>query len=436
MRDPCERESVPTLAAQRPAAAPQGELMRSLATYSIIVAASALAVINPIVIFLMTGMRSFTAYSFFVDFWLILIIGCGWLFLRSRRRLFGAALSILIILMTPAMLAGEILYVYVRHTYAGQFLGDSIDIYRKDPELVYALKPGASDRHVSLGNFEARYVIDDRGRKKIQPSGDGLPSMHVFGDSFTFGYGVDNQDTWLNIVQSQIGDQYQIYNYGVAGYSLEQMYLSMRRHAAEIQEGDVVIFAPVSTDLERSLVGKTYVCGGVIRDQQAEIFPKLRNGEWVWLELEDECNYYFDTLLANSIFPISFGSLYQAWRKAAHHQAMIDNADRIFAEAERLAVLRGASFHLLFLATPDECAQGAFSFDISDLASPYRSFLPYCPDSAPASLELRFPHDGHWNERGNRWAAEAFLEVLDQLPAPTADRGDGEAARAATPGGA
>ena len=403
--------------------------MRNFVLYSLIIAASALVPINPVVIFLLTGLRSYAAYSLFVDFWLVLIIICGWLYLRSERILFGGAVCVLVALTIPALFVGELAYVYLRYVHAGELLGSSADIYRTDPELVYALKPDASERHVSLGNFDVRYVIDEKGRKKIEQNSEGFRAVHVFGNSFAFGYGVSNEDTWLNIVHERVGEQYDFYNYGVAGYSIEQMYWQIRKNREEIQPGDIVIMAPVSEDLERSFIGKTYVCGGLIRDRSEGFFPVLRNGEWTWVPLQEECNYFLDTLLGNSMFPISFGSLYRRWRSTVQHDALLDNAERILAEAERLVRQRGASFHLLFLATPDECEKGAFKFDISGLETPYRSLLRYCPDRPGEAVELRFPFDGHWNQRGNRWAADAFLQELDQFPAPTSEADDADGGR-------
>lgn len=393
--------------------------MRTFVVYSMIVAASALLPINPFVILLMTGMRSYAAYSLFVDLWLVAIIFFGWLYVSSERTVFGRTVCVLVALTLPALFVGELAYVYVRYVYADQFLGGVADIYQNDPKRVYALRPEASDRHVSVGNFEARYVIDDKGRKKIDQNGKRSRSVHVFGDSFTFGYGVSNEDTWLNIVQDQIGKEYHFYNYGVAGYGIEQMYWQIRTNLQEIDAGDIVILAPVSDDLERSLIGKTFVCGSLIRDRSQGAFPVMKDDEWTWVQREEKCNYFLDTLLANSSFPISFGSLYRKWQRAAHHDALLDNAERIFAEAERLVQRHGATFHLLFLATPGECAKGALDFDLSDLEAPYRSLLPYCPDQPGDADDLRFPFDGHWNKRGNQWAADAFLQEFDQFSSMT-----------------
>ena len=78
------------------------------------------------------------------------------------------------------------------------------------------------------------------------------------------------------------------------GYSLEQMYLALERYADEIRQGDLVIFAPISADLERSLVGRLYVCGGMIRAEANEVFPRLDGRPRVYRAAERACNFVLD----------------------------------------------------------------------------------------------------------------------------------------------
>ncbi|HEX6144812.1 MAG TPA: hypothetical protein VFZ01_18995 [Geminicoccaceae bacterium] len=391
--------------------------MRTFALYSIIFAGSSLIVVNPVVIHLVTGLRSLAAYTALVDLWLLLIIVAGGLYLRRPGRLFGVALIGAVATLLPALFAGEVLLVLLRHGYGDRIVGEMPDIFEPDPQLIYTLVPGAEGRHTSLGNFDVAYRIDDQGRKAIPASGKAERSLHVFGDSFTFGYGVGNEDTWLNLVDQRLGPEIDVLNYGVIGYSLEQMLLALERYRDQIEPGDVVLFAPISDDLERSLPGRSYVCGGMIRSEANETFPVLEaDGTWRMARLEEECSFLFDTVLANSPLPVGFGALWRSWRARRGHEAMIDNADRIFAAAEEVAERAGASFHVVFPASPDECANGRLAFDLADLETPLRSFLEACPASREEALALRFPFDGHWNPAGHAWAAATLIEVLRELP--------------------
>jgi hypothetical protein len=391
--------------------------MRTWATYSIIVAGSALLVLNPVAIHLTTGLRSLAAYTAFLDLWLVLIIGAGIVYLRGGRRLFAGLLIGAIATLLPAMFVAEVALVLVRHGYGDRLLGDVPEIFQPDPELIYTLIPGAQDQHTSLGNFDVVYVIDDAGRKAIPSNGDAARHLHVFGDSFTFGFGVANEDTWPNLLDDRLGDDVDVLNYGVIGYSLEQMLLSLERNRERVAPGDLVLFTPMSDDLARSLAGRAYVCGGQIRSEGNEMFPVLEeNGGWRMADLADECSFLFDTVLANSPLPIGFGALYRTWRSEGNHQQMIDNAERIFARAEAVAEERGASFELVFIATPDECAAGRLAFDLSALERSWTSLLPACPAGRDEAQALRFPFDGHWNPKGHAWAAEAVFEALRTSP--------------------
>jgi hypothetical protein len=394
-------------------------VMRNVVLYAIIIAASILVPLNPVVVWLLTGVRSFAAYVLILDLLLLLIIVAGVLYLRSGRRAWLAVGSVLVVGLLPGMVAAEAAYVYLNAKYGGRVFGELPQIFTPDPDLVYVMQPEATGRHVLHGNFDIVYATDERGRKAIPRSPAAQRTIHVFGDSFTFGFGVANEDTWLNLASEALGEVVDVLNYGVMGYALEQMVLSLERHRDEIAPGDLVIFAPISADLERSLVGRTYVCGGMIRAEANEIFPKLDNGSWRMARLDEECSFVLDTLLGNSPFPVSFGALYRQTRHRRTYDAMIANADRLFAMAEEIASAEGASFDVVFLVTPHECAAGAWTIDVTPLATPFRSFMPYCPEDPAGAMALTFPNDGHWSPAGHRWAAAVFLDLLGEL-APTA----------------
>jgi len=396
--------------------------MHAFVLYGVIIALTLLVPVNPLVAYWLTGARSFALYAGFVDLCLLILAGAGVLYLRTGRRVFLAGFAIVLAGFVPALILAEAGWVYVRQRFADRLLGEVAEIHEEHPLLVYTLMPEAQGRHTSLGNFDVEYVIDARGRKRIAQSPEAARTIHVFGDSFTFGYGVANADTWLNRLSARLGDDVNILNYGVMGYSLEQMLLGLERYADEIAPGDLVLFTPIAADLERSLVGKTYVCAGLIRAEQNTTFPKWQDGAWRPADLREECNFFFDTLLANSPFPVSFGALYRQIRHTRRHDRMIENADRIFAAARRIAREQGADFHVVFLATPEECANGRFSIDIASLETPFSSLLPHCPEDAGAAAALKFPYDGHWSPAGHAWAAEALQRVLDELAGTRAGR--------------
>jgi hypothetical protein len=395
--------------------------MPSVATYAVILAGSALLVLNPLVVYALFRVRALTAFTVLLDLWLVAIVLFGIVHLRRRGQTSFWLMTASIVTLVPGLLLGEIAFTYLRHQYGDRLLGEVPAIFREDPQLIYSLIPGAVGQHASVGNFDVEYVIDEQGRKLVPSEPDAGRVVHVFGDSFTFGYGVANEDTWPNLLSARLGDEIAVLNYGVIGYSLEQMYLALERYADQVTPGDLVIFAPISADLERSLVGKLYVCGGMIRTEANEVFPKLEDGRWVYQPLADTCNLLLDSILANSPLPIGFGSLYRYLHHQATLPAMIANADAVFALAEQRVAEGEAEFMVVFLATPDECARGTPDVELTGLTTPHHSLLSSCPESPAA---IRFPHDDHYDPDGHAWAADAVHRLLTEPRLPTAAGAD------------
>ena len=74
------------------------------------------------------------------------------------------------------------------------------------------------------------------------------------GDSFTLGYGVDNDNTWCKLLSS-IKPDVEIINMGQGGYGIDQSYLWFMRDGIKLQY-DLLIFAFITSDLTRALSSK------------------------------------------------------------------------------------------------------------------------------------------------------------------------------------
>ena len=348
--------------------------------------------------------------------WLLLIGAAAALYLWPPRRSYALAMAGLAGLAVPAMLVAETGYVYQRVKQGDDYLTDQIaQASQDDPLLVYSLRPNARGHQEVPGSFSADFTTDEAGRRRIDRRGAGAGTVHVFGDAYTFGLGVEDHNAWLNLLADQLGDTVEILNYGVPGYSLGQMFLSFRQHAEQVAQGDLVLFTLASVDLERNLVGKAYVCGRRVQPQARQRFPRLQDGQWIEQDLGEACNFLLDGVLASSLFPVGFGKLYRSWRRWLRLDEMIAYADQVFAAADGLARERAARLQVVFVATPEECRLQALTMDPSRLATPHRSLLPYCPTDPAAAAALQFarePHEPHWNEQGNAWAAEALRDVL------------------------
>lgn len=121
------------------------------------------------------------------------------------------------------------------------------DIYKRgivaDEDLGYKLIPNLSitTTKITAGEiiYTATYTTDSQGRR-IVPNSSGREHLQqfiaFFGCSFTFGEGVNDEDTLPNKVAEQM-PEYMVYNYGVPGYG-PQLMLAM------LQSGDIARTIP------------------------------------------------------------------------------------------------------------------------------------------------------------------------------------------------
>jgi hypothetical protein len=73
----------------------------------------------------------------------------------------------------------------------------------------------------------------------------------LVGDSFTFGEEVSYDETWGARLERLLNDRFQVLNFGVPGYGIDQMYLRYVRDVS-LWKPDIVIFGFISNDVVRS----------------------------------------------------------------------------------------------------------------------------------------------------------------------------------------
>ena len=385
--------------------------MKNVSLYVAVIAICSIFVLNPFVGYWLTSSRGFAFFYMVVfDVGLLFIAILALFHVKTGKPYLFYGLIATIILMPPALIAAESAYLHVRFSRLKMDQGG--DVFDKDPVLGFKLKSAITERHWS-SDYDALYRIDADGRRETKRHRAALKTIHIFGDSFTFGYGVSNGETWPDILSEALKQPIDVVNYAVTGYGLDQMYLSFEQNLDQVEEGDIVLFAPISDDLQRNLIAKTHVCLIYLTEPDGQhSYPKYENGAWHTVSLDQQCDYFWDSILGNSIWPISLGGLYRSWRLRSIKDELITHADRIFRDAQGLADRKGADFQTIFLSTPEECELGRYSLNLTTLAAPAQFLIDDCPKNTGEARSLRFDHDRHYNAKGHRWAAEAVHRRL------------------------
>jgi hypothetical protein len=117
-------------------------------------------------------------------------------------------------------------------------------IYVSSARYCFKLRPEARFRHCSYyGDYEVIYTINSKGDREVPGSRpDALTARRVallLGDSFTFGIGVNDDETYAARLQELLTESTEIsvVNKAVPGYTIDQQLLALRDSLLEAREG-------------------------------------------------------------------------------------------------------------------------------------------------------------------------------------------------------
>jgi hypothetical protein len=85
------------------------------------------------------------------------------------------------------------------------------------------------------------------------PLSTGKTRIALVGDSFTFGEDVRYEETWGYFLEKELGSKFQVLNFGVSGYGVDQMFLKYEKDIRRWKP-EVVIFGFISHDTVRSML--------------------------------------------------------------------------------------------------------------------------------------------------------------------------------------
>lgn len=117
-----------------------------------------------------------------------------------------------------------------------------------DPQLGWRLTPGWRGRHTHH-DFDVSYTIDPSGFRfdPAQPKDKRGRRIAVMGDSFTFGLGVDDNQTFVSLLNQKGTNTY--LNLAVPGYSNDQEALLIEQELPIRRPDEVLLVVYVGNDL-------------------------------------------------------------------------------------------------------------------------------------------------------------------------------------------
>lgn len=108
-----------------------------------------------------------------------------------------------------------------------------------DAQLGWKLKPGWSGNHHHL-DYDVRYTINKDGfRGRVFSQAEN--SYAVVGDSFSFGLGVNDDETFTALLNNEKNSPTEFYNFSVPGYSTDQQLLLINKRVDKISANTLLV---------------------------------------------------------------------------------------------------------------------------------------------------------------------------------------------------
>ncbi len=139
-------------------------------------------------------------------------------------------------------------------------IGQSMLVY--DQRGYWINEPGFADVFDNRVDFRDRAVTVDAGGARATPcrrdKASAARKLVVVGDSETFGWGLDDGESWPNRLQCRLNEaglDVAVHNLGVAGTNLDQYYFRVRHFVDGLGANDVVLFIVTWNDFHTTQSG-------------------------------------------------------------------------------------------------------------------------------------------------------------------------------------
>lgn len=116
------------------------------------------------------------------------------------------------------------------------------DYYQKDKELMFVPRKNIKGNHDKQGSFSTTFQTNSRGLRDKEyalKKPDGIKRIVVVGDSFTWGFGVNDSDIYTERMESLLPDT-EVINLGVTAYQLPQEIHYFKREGG-VYDPDILI---------------------------------------------------------------------------------------------------------------------------------------------------------------------------------------------------
>lgn len=367
---------------------------------------------------------------------------------RNAVKTFLVRLTLLFSSLAAALVAGEFAFHAIEARKESRYIYP-FGMHQHSREYGWIPVPNRSFRHAER-EFDVTYRTDAEGLRKTNPPGEIGRILGIYGDSFAWGSGVEDGETFASYLSGVLHNS-RVRNAGVVSYAFDQYYLRFKN---EFENPDrrpsIAVFAiyPANdlTDINKSFVSAY----GFLRPGEKRLALKTKP-----LLMPRDGGYQFVYPEASQIDESNSGGTRVRVRELLRRSQSLKLLNEIGGLPALLAFLPGrlrdnlfdvevsdlrdgmprfawcldriseASVSSVFLLIPSKklaerrrglgTAEEAHYKAIKGLLEERR--LPFVDLMQEISWDGRYylPYNGHFNKRGNRRVARAMHEKLVRL---------------------
>jgi hypothetical protein len=346
---------------------------------------------------------------------------------RVRRKVNYIIFNSIAVLVLLLIIEGLSSYISVGYAFFTQKLSER-EHTEYDEELGWINLP-----NVDIESMYGQGVYFTTNSQRYRNSRDfsrevpiGRIRVICSGDSFTLGFGVDNDHTWCQLLTA-LDKRLETVNLGQGGYGVDQAYLWYRRNET-LLEHDIVLFAFISDDFRRMQSDTFFGYGKPnLTLRQDRLFQKnypvpRRSYDTSWLTTNLYMLRELNTVkLLSKVLGIAEAKT-GADAITVDHEQTETVASRIFVELQETSMANQRIVILVYLPTFADYEESRSNrwrqyvqaeanknnYLLIDIAEEMRA-LP------PEKVQALFRKGGHYSEEGNRYVAQHIYTKIKEF---------------------
>jgi len=335
----------------------------------------------------------------------------------------------------------------------------SFHFYQYDEMLGWVPKPNAEGIYV-MSDSKTQIEINSKGMRDKSydyKKPEGIKRIVVLGDSFTWGYGVEEKNIFTEILEDELLKNIQVINMGVSGYGNDQELLFLKKDGIRYDPDLVVVAFYIGNDITNNINTAQYNHPKpmyVLDNEDNKLIltniPVPQKEEWMEVEVKNNDNVtlllFFKRFMAHHSHAYAFISdrivhsqnLLNLFKKigiadkrtmprgeqALKHQLELNYTGweltrAILKEIDTVVKTNNAKTFVVIIPTREQVSKnwdseinGALVDFGKENNITVLDLLPEFREHAQSDEQLYFKIDGHWNANGHKLAAELIYDKL------------------------